>query len=149
MDEPFNINKQDKNLPFKVPENYFNELPTKISSRVQKRPPLISWPFQPKIKRALASLVILLTFGIIFWNYQINTISPDTNTLLAEIPSENIMAYLEEAELYNFELYAEFDPSDEFWNELLIEEFQDYEDVPEIEFLNEDLDMYFLNLNDQ
>jgi hypothetical protein len=148
MKEPFDLNKQDKKLPFKVPENYFKELPTKISAQVQERPQVISWPFQPVLKWAMASLVILITFGILYYNFQTTSGIEDTTTLLADVPAESILAFLEDSDLSNFDLYAELDQTDGVWNDILYEEFQRFGDVPDVEILDEDLDMIFLNFND-
>jgi hypothetical protein len=143
MKEPFDLIKQDKKLPYKVPENYFKELPEKISSQILQKPQILAWPFQPVHKWALASLAVIITFGVLFWNYYLTSSPHDATSLLAEIPSENIIAYLEDQDINSFEFYTNLDFSEEDWNEIFYEEFENFEELPDDEIPEEDMELYF------
>ena len=60
MKEKFNISEQEQRKLFKVPENYFKELPQQIQRRVERRPKNILHPIQWGV--SLACIVIALFF---------------------------------------------------------------------------------------
>ena len=60
MKEKFNISEQEQRKLFKVPENYFKELPQQIQRRVERRPKNILHPIQ--WGGSLACIVIALFF---------------------------------------------------------------------------------------
>jgi hypothetical protein len=111
----------NKDKPFKVPDQYFEEFPERLMDRIRKesekdrgkvnRGRMISLPAMIKMAVA-ASILALITFGI----YQINFEGRSPDQLLAEVPTESLIAYLEESELSVDELIETIDM------ELIIEE---------------------------
>ena len=95
----FNIDQLNKDLPFKVPEGYFDSLPDIISSRIE------SEPSEPKIKRrtlwgsqlALAATLI----GFVFIAYSIVSLlnSGTTENLVASDTAFVESEFLDEANI--------------------------------------------------
>ena len=89
---------------FKVPERYFDELPMRIQDRISGKSesaPSMVFNWSLAIKMALPALVlaIVVGFGIIFQNddtYQ------DAETLLAQVSTEEMIAYLQETDIPSF-----------------------------------------------
>jgi len=134
------INKENI---FKIPDQYFEEFPDRLKSRISEESgkdqgKLVSFPLVVKMAVA-ASIVVLITFGI----FQINFKSKSVDQLLASVPTESLIAYLEESEMSTDELietmdiglitqeddlYSPYIISDEEINEELIEDIMiDYE----------------------
>ena len=107
--------------PFTVPKGYFDMLPGMVQARVAtpERKPVFSFPVA--LKYALP--VITLTIAVIFWMQRndVNT-TQDVQQLLAEIPTADIIDYLEESDLTLMDIiesldYEEFE-FDDFMDEL-------------------------------
>jgi hypothetical protein len=103
---------------FTTPEDYFDKLPGMIQARVQKAPeakPYLSYAF----KYALPAIAFLLLF--VFWFNQ-PALPTDSESLLSNIQTEDLMAYINESDistedlLDNVDLYT--DDLDEIENEV-------------------------------
>jgi len=83
---------------FKVPDGYFDSLPSKIQARIdaQATGRQVSFFFQYKLQYALP-LLVFLALGI-FWYAQYNQ-PKDAETLLASVETEDLIAYLNESEI--------------------------------------------------
>lgn len=107
--------------PFTVPEGYFDKLPGIVQARVAtpKRKPVFSFPVA--LKYALP--VITLTILVIFWMQRndVNT-TQDVQQLLADIPTADIIDYLEDSDLTLTDIIESLDQEeyefDEYMNEL-------------------------------
>jgi len=82
---------------FNAPEGYFDTLPGRIQARVEKdrgipRSPVISF----SLKYALPALIAAAA-GI-FWFTSSNK-SPDVDTMLSAIGTEDLVAYLDESDI--------------------------------------------------
>ena len=94
------LGENDKKLPFRVPENYFEEFPDRLARRIRdgadkadggKR---ISLPGFVRIGIA-ASFLLLATIGI----FHLVSEEKSADQILSEVPTESLIAYLEESDL--------------------------------------------------
>ena len=96
-----------KNI-YTVPDKYFDQLPSRIQSRVNvKRPVLgikLSWSLALKVATpAIAIIVFLFYFGI---NNNNNLSAED---LIAQVSTEDLIAYLETTDITTDEIIEELD----------------------------------------
>lgn len=89
----------DKKEVFKVPEGYFEDLPLKIQQRVstERQPQRLR---VPAWSLALAASVLLLVTFI----FILPESTPNTEELLAQIPQDEIIAYLDQIELDEYDI---------------------------------------------
>jgi len=108
-----------KNI-YTVPDKYFDQLPTKIQSRVNEKKPVFGisfkWNLILKVAApAFAVILILFYFGI---NDNSSNLSADD--LLAQVSSEDLIAYLETTDITTDDIIEELDLSTielDFYNE--------------------------------
>ncbi len=133
----------NKDNIFKVPDQYFEKFPERLKDRISGNSErgegkLISLSTVAKMAIA-ASILLLMTFGIFLIDFK----SKSTDQLLAGVPTESLILYLEESEFSTEELIETIDMelitqendlfdshilTDEEINEKLIEEIMiDYE----------------------
>ena len=92
-----------KKRAFEVPEGYFEKLPGVIQSRIAKPGEQRSWwsAYSYSLRFALTA-VTLLVFGIFWYNHSQQDKSAES--ILASIQTEDLVAYLGEADLTTDEL---------------------------------------------
>ncbi len=100
-----------KNEIFKIPDGYFDTLPSKIQSRIsntdyQRK---LSLFFQYKFQYAIP-LVVILIVGYAW--YQSSTQKSDTDAFLASVDTEQLITYLDNSELSTEEILETMDSSD-------------------------------------
>ncbi len=91
------LDDMDKKKGFKVPEGYFENLPLEIQQRISNE----SKPQRfriPSWSLAMTASIIVITFVIFLFPNTKNS----AETLLAEIPQDELLAYLEKVE---FDIY--------------------------------------------
>lgn len=90
------------NHPFTVEDGYFDDLTQKIQNRVSSRS---SATFYLQWKWALAPVLIAIIFAGAYWlNFSNST--PTSSELIAELSTDEILNYLEYAELTEQELLS-------------------------------------------
>ena len=94
----------DKKQVFNTPEGYFEDLPMRIQARIESEKPQAVSKRLPKWSLALASVALLLTF--VFVLYDSGTSEQD---LLAGISQEELVAYLDQIELDEYEIASTFE----------------------------------------
>jgi hypothetical protein len=82
-----------REIPFKVPEGYFDTLPGVIQARVAKPEPRV-W-FAPSLKFAMPVVALVIVLTLWLTGREGTSIEEQLN----EIQTEQLMAYLEESEL--------------------------------------------------
>jgi len=102
---------------YKVPERYFDELPMRIQNRIsgksESAPSMVfNWTMAVKIAVPAFVLAIAVSFGILF---QSNNTTQDAETLLAQVSTEDMIAYLQETDI----------SVDEILNEIQFDEIAD------------------------
>jgi hypothetical protein len=104
-----NLEDINKENIFKVPDQYFEEFPDHLQDRIRdesiKRDgKLISLPSFLKVAVA-ASLLVLITFVL----FLLKNDNPSVDQLLAGVPTESLIAYLEESDMSVDELIETID----------------------------------------
>lgn len=102
---------EKKNI-YKVPDKYFDQLPTRIQSRTAKKKPAfgfsLNWNLAVKVAvPAFAVILILFYFGI---PRGTNNLSADE--ILAQVSTEDVIAYLEITDITTDEIIEGLDLSD-------------------------------------
>ena len=95
----YKLDDIDKKEVFKVPKGYFEDLPLKIQQRISnesqpQKNGIPSWSLA-----MAASLLLLVTFVFILPEND-----PNVEDLLAEIPQEEIAAYLDQLDLDEYDI---------------------------------------------
>ncbi len=93
--------------PFKVPEGYFEDLPMKIQSRIedQKRDRFVTTPV---FRLAFASAMVLLVTSAVVYTVFF-TGQSSVEDLLADVPQEELMAYIDLMEFEDNDILAAFE----------------------------------------
>ena len=127
----------EKKLNMKVPEGYFEELPMRIQKRIEMEQSSSTSFKIPSWSLAMAASIVVIIGFIFFWDGN-NT---SVEELLAEIPEEELMAYVEELNLDAYDLATAFPETTE---EL---EFEDIEMMDELEVDDLSIDDILLEYN--
>lgn len=112
MDKPDLENIKKDNI-FKVPENYFEDLPMKIQSRIaeeSKPQTQTSWISQHQLTWSLSAAMIVLVFGIMYFMGKPVVQSPEE--ILAQVSTEDMVAYLEDSDLTVYDIVDAVDVND-------------------------------------
>lgn len=96
----FKLDDINNKHPFQVPDEYFDELTSKIQSRISTDSTRQTTPYY-KLAWALPAMVIIISAGL--WVVNLRT-SNEPENLLAEVSDEAIMQYLESDDLSIAEL---------------------------------------------
>lgn len=125
----YKLDDIDKKQSFKVPDGYFEELPLKIQTKIQPKKKhtqvtLPSWKFA----LAASILVILVTY------YVADQKPASAESLLAEIPQSELIAYLDNMELDMEDLATMYTESSEDI------EFENLDGLNELDMNEEELD---------
>jgi len=96
-----------KNI-YSVPDRYFDQLPTRIQSRVNEKKPVwglsLSWNLTLRVAGpALAVILIIFYFSIS------NNTGQSTDDLLAQVTTEDMIAYLETTDITTDEIIEGLD----------------------------------------
>lgn len=109
------MNKLDeipKKNPFIVPEGYFENLPSVIQSRTNQKDRTAYQLIFSKYRLAyVLPVFVICTFGIL-WFSQLPKKSDSTESLLATIPTDYLIAYVEDMPFSNEELLQELTNED-------------------------------------
>jgi hypothetical protein len=88
---------------FKVPDGYFEKLPAIIQSRVTEHRAEKSWWLTHRFSLRLAMPILIVLAGVIFWLNRAQT-ELNAENILASVQTEDLIAYLSEADLTTEEL---------------------------------------------
>lgn len=132
--KPFD--KIDKQHIFKVPPDYFEELPGRIQARIQHTPASEPVGFGVwSLRYALPAFLVLIMAGILIWQINSNNMKADPEQMLALVSQDEIIAYLELSDISAEEIIdfsevstAELISDDEI---NVLSELNLMEDVPE------------------
>lgn len=110
---------------FKVPEKYFDELPMRIQSRIKTRNepalmPSFNWNLAVKLAVPAIMLIVAILLAV-FVNK--NETYKDADTILAEVSTEDMIAYLQASDISLDEILDEIqytDIDDEFSDQTLL-----------------------------
>lgn len=133
--KPFKLDDIKKGKqPFTVPEGYFENLPMKIQSRVEVKKKE-SWSRTPAFRLAFSlATMIAIVFSVFMFFSQ----SPTPEDLLADIPQEELLAYIDLVQLEESDILSAFEGGGEGIN------FFDSEGLDDIEIEDGALDNLLL-----
>ncbi len=105
---------------FTVPDGYFDQLPSRVQARVATPEKQAVFSFPVVLKYALP--VVALAIAVIFWmqRHDVNT-TQDVHQLLAEIPTADIIDYLEDSDLTLTEIIEDLDVEDDVFDDYMYE----------------------------
>ena len=93
--------KREKEI-FEVPEGYFDSLTSNIQARIKEEAvPEKSRIMVPRL--AWVTPIIIVAIATIFWLYPVGK-EANANELLAEVPTEELLAYLDNYEISEEEI---------------------------------------------
>lgn len=100
-----------KNI-YSVPDKYFDQLPTRIQARVNESKPAFdrSWNWNLVYKISVPALVVICL--VFYFGLKPNNLEPNADTLLAQVSTDDLIAYLETTNLTTDEIIEEIDLSD-------------------------------------
>lgn len=142
----FDSLKVDKTIPFEVPNNYFNELPSIIQARaiVSDKKKNFSFGFaRENVKWVLvpALIALLIVSYSIFFNKDVESFN--TEELISQVSSKDLVAYLESSELSTDEIINAVN-----FEELELEfELKESDMLDELDFSEEDMNDIFLEFD--
>ena len=128
------INKENI---FKVPDGYFDSLPLKIQTKIQSAQEPVHIPIYRKsaFRYAVSLAAMLLLAIFLFWNY---FLTPTPEKLLAQVPTEALISYLESSDISEDELLTDINSS-VLSGDLFNENDLDM-DIDQPDLSNEDID---------
>jgi len=132
-----------KNI-YTVPDKYFDQLPTRIQSKVNEKKPVswFSWDWKLSYKVAMPAIAVVLF--VLFLVKPDSNINQDPGTLLAEVSTEDIIAYLEFTDVTTDEIIESVDLDDldlNFYEDgPIIQEFNDINEE-DLDYLLEKYDL--------
>jgi hypothetical protein len=125
---------------FEVPEGYFEKLPGIIQARVSERQSSLQFSFARFSIRYVLPAFLLIA-GATFWFTKIS-LATDAETLLADIETEALVAYLDDSDLSTDELLDNATLLDQFDAEDIEDEVYGLPFTPEeTEELINDIDL--------
>ena len=96
---------------YTVPDRYFEELPGKIQERVSEKKPGFIFSLNWKLAFQVASPVLAVLLLIFYFGIGTQSSSLSAEELLAEVTTEDVIAYLETTDLSADEIIEELDLS--------------------------------------
>lgn len=100
-----------KNI-YSVPEKYFDQLPTRIHSRVQERKSVFGFRFDWHLAFKLALPALAVVFIMFYFGIRNNYSDQSADELLAQVSTDDLIAYLETTDISTDEIIEELDLSD-------------------------------------
>ena len=128
--EPIKLDDISRKVPLDTPQHYFEELPMRIRERIDaERKPAWRLRLAPALKLALVP-VTMVVLALFFWPSQA---PPETDyaQMLADIPEEALVAYLDDTE--GLHLSNSFEVDQPELEGTLDEEFDDMFDVLDVQ----------------
>ncbi len=100
----------DKKNIYKVPDNYFDELPLKIQSRIEKEKTALRHGFNWRLTWKIAAPALAAVIAIFFFVGRPENSQPQSPVeLLAQVSTEDVIAYLEMTDITTDEILEEID----------------------------------------
>lgn len=128
-----------KNI-YTVPDKYFDQLPTRIQSRVNEKNPVLRLSLDWRMVFKVAVPALTVVFFVFYFSIGNQNSAQSADELLAELETEDIIAYLQTTDITTDEIIEELDLSDielDFYEEGPIMQDMDMNDA-EIDALLEE-----------
>ncbi len=137
-----------KNI-YSVPDKYFDQLPTRIQSRVNKKRPVLGLTLDWNLVFRVAVPVLTVVFFVFYFSIGNHKSAQSAEELLAQIDTEDIIAYLETTDITTDEIIDGIDLSAielDFYDDLPILQGLEMSDQ-DIDALLEEYSIYEDNLD--
>jgi hypothetical protein len=97
-----------KNI-YTVPDKYFDQLPARIQSRVNEKDPVsaLHWNWGWWYKLAIPAIAVV--FLIIYFGRIEPDINQDAESILAQVSTEDVIAYLADIDISTSDIIESFD----------------------------------------
>ncbi|SDL44739.1 hypothetical protein SAMN05421823_10651 [Catalinimonas alkaloidigena] len=108
--QPFRLDDTPREHPFRVPEDYFAQLPERLQRQTTTRKVAPWWALGGSTPRYRTYLVpglatlLLLVISIAFWFRPGDPASATSEELLAQVPAQELRQWLDTAPLSDYEL---------------------------------------------
>ncbi len=102
-DKKIRLEDLERNVPFEVPDGYFDKLPSIVMSRLPATPepqPLVSWSWQRSLGLAAALSLIV---ALVWFSYPQQQ-GPLGSERLSQVSDDAILEYLEEENISYYDL---------------------------------------------
>jgi hypothetical protein len=100
-----------KNI-YTVPDKYFDQLPTRIQSRVNEEQPVSRWRWNQSLIYKLAAPAFVVVLLLFYFGLDNKKETQDFETILAQVSNEDIIAYLGNTDITTEEIIEAIDFSD-------------------------------------
>lgn len=97
-----------KNI-YTVPDRYFDQLPTRIQSRVNEKRPVFGMKLNWKLAMKIAAPALAVVLILFYVGMPINNSTLSADELLAQVSTEDLIAYLETTDITTDEIIDEVD----------------------------------------
>lgn len=97
-----------KNI-YTVPDNYFDQLPTRIQSRINEKRPASWLNFNWSLTYKLAAPVLAVLFLVFYFGRSDRQIPQDAESLLARVNTDEIIAYIDFMDISTDEIIESID----------------------------------------
>ncbi len=129
------LDELQRTQPFRVPDGYFDKLPTIIQARVAQpaKTPAFAWPAALRIALPVLALAMMLAyFGLKMTSAEVNV-----QAMIDEVPTEELVSYLAESDITTDELLSLIDISELDIDGMFEENIQLLDDAEWDEILDE------------
>ncbi len=120
-----------KNI-YSVPDKYFDQLPTRIQARVNDKKPVSGWSLNWSFFFKIATPAVAVVLIFFYFNTSTNFHNQSAEEILAQVSTEDLIAYLEATDITTDEILEELDLTD-----------------IELDFMDEDPIMKGIEIDDQ
>lgn len=100
-----------KNI-YSVPDHYFDQLPTRIQSRVNEKKPVLGFSLGWNLVFKIAAPALAVIFIVFYFGIGNNYSGQSADELLAQVDTEDLIAYLETTNISTDEILEEIDFTD-------------------------------------
>jgi len=123
-----------KNI-YTVPENYFEQLPMRIQARVNDKKPVFGFSLNWNLSYKIAFPAIVMVLVVFYFGIKSNNSTLSADEILAQVSTEDLIAYIETTDITADEIIEELD-----FSEI---DFDEYEQSP----LMQDMEINQDNIN--
>jgi hypothetical protein len=93
---------------YTVPDKYFDQLPTRIQSRVNEKP-VSRWGWNQSLIYKLAASAFVVVLLLFYFGLGNNNDSQDFDAILAQVSNEDLIAYLGDTDITTEEIMEAID----------------------------------------
>lgn len=104
-----NLEEIKKKNIYTVPDNYFDQLPTRIQSRVNEKKPTFGFSLNWNLAFKIAFPTIVVVLVVFYFGINSNNATLSADEILAQVSTEDLIAYIETTDITTDEIIEEID----------------------------------------